>query len=328
MPKITKAEVAANRKPEYEEVFEAAGVEYELTKISLSEVERHKQSQIRLSAANPARIAQYVARYKGGSHDVPPITVYQDGFPGYRVVDANHRVAMFQKLKVEEVWAYVLSGVNEEQSRWIGAALNGLHGVPLSAGEIKAGVEVGLSLDFSPETIARTIGASTSKVNRVIRIKKFDVRAAMYGLVTDGINDTMRSWFVNPAFSDESVFVAAVNLQRDAQMSTDEWINPEHGLIRKLAKAPSEQGRMDILTQARDDRDSAIKAVKLGKVARLSPVLTVRNLLLAGEKAMTTLPLTAWVPQGPTAPEWTTRVMALRDHLNTVLSDVEVLTGE
>lgn len=325
MPKVTKAEVLAHREPHYEAIFEAIDVAYELTRISISEIERHEDSQIRLQKANPSRVAQYVAMFKGGKTDPPPVTVYQDGFAGFRIVDANHRIAMLRKVGVEEVWAYVLTGVTQTQAVWIGAALNGLNGVPLSAGEIKRGVEIGLALDYKPETIARTIGASVSKVNRVIRIKKFEKRASDLGVIVDGINDTMRDKF--SALTDDAVFIAAINLQREAEMSSDEWSSPEYGLLKKLRDAASEKDRVTLLAEARDDREGAIRAVKAGKVPHLSPVLTIRNLLMSAEKAVTGVSMDNWVPQGKNAPEWTGRIESLRDHLNAVLGEIELMSA-
>ena len=264
MVKTTKGAPGADQRDmTYEGIYDAFGVSYSLDYIEIADITRHKESQIRLLDANPSRVNQYLAMFKGGQMP-PPATVYQDGFEGYRMVDANHRVKMMIKAKQTHIWAYVITGIDETMARWLGAALNGIHGLPLSKGEIELGVDTGLKLDYSAETIAKTIGASTSRVNRVIRVRKFNDRAERLGINADKVQPTLRNLF--SGLTDDSVFIKAVELTSDAEMTTDEWSAKDIGLLPKLKLAASEAERLTILQNARDDRETAIRAVKLGRV--------------------------------------------------------------
>lgn len=317
-----------NRNIAYEEIFTAYGVEFEYVReLPLADITRHPESQIRLQAANPTRVMQYVTKIKAGS-EPPPFTVYEDGFEGYRVTDANHRVAAFLHPSVDRAFApaYVLRGISEEMSRWIGAALNGLSGLPLSSGEIEVGIKTGLGLDLKPETIARAIGASPSKVNRIIRINKFNARADALGLLTDGIVDTLRDKF--SSIDDDSVFKAAVELQRDAEMSTAEWTAKDTGVLNLLKQATGEKDRLRVLQDARDARESSIIAVSVGKVSRPSPVVECQNAIIRFEKARLSYPSAMdWVPTGTLAESWAARIVSVRDFLTHVITQYEEIAG-
>jgi hypothetical protein len=329
--KVTKAMIAAARHVPYEEIFDQFGITHELRLVERLDIERHEESQARLQAANPTRVNRYLAQYKAGSVP-PPVTVYEDGFVGLRLIDANHRVKMYEKARVTELWAYVLTGttsgdpITETQARWLGAALNGIHGLPLSTGEIELAVNTGLELGYKPEQIAYTVGANVSKVNRVIRINRFNERATKLGLVTDGIKDTLRDKF--SSLPDDSVFEAAVKLQRDAEMTTDEWDTKDIGLLALIRAASSEPERLRVLTVARTDREAAIKTVKRGATPTPSPVLDCQKAILGFERAMKLHPhATSWVPTGSTAEEWVDRISGVRDFLNGVLATADMILG-
>jgi hypothetical protein len=330
-PKVTKAMVAAARHVPYEEIYESFGIKYELRLVERLDIERHTESQARLQEANPTRVNRYLAQYTAGSVP-PPVTCYEDGFVGLRLIDANHRVKMYEKAKVTELWAYVLTGtedgdpISDTQARWLGAALNGIHGLPLSTGEIELAVTTGLELGYKPETIARTVGANVSKVNRVIRINRFNERAARLGLVTDRIKDTLRDKF--SALPDDSVFEAAVKLQRDAEMTTDEWDTKDIGVLALLRACSSETERLKVLATARTDREESIRRIRHGGVATPSPVLDCQKAIVGFERSMKLHPhASAWVPTGSTAEEWVDRITGIRDFLNGVLVTAEMILG-
>lgn len=329
--RTTKAMIAAARHVQYEEIYESFGFTFELRLVERLDIERHEESQARLQAANPTRVNRYLAQYNAGSVP-PPVTVYEDGFVGLRLIDANHRVKMYEKAKVTELWAYVLTGnesgdpITETQARWLGAALNGIHGLPLSTGEIELAVTTGLSLGYKPETIARTVGANVSKVNRVIRINRFNERASKLGLVTDGIKDTLRDKF--SGLPDDSVFEAAVKLQRDAEMTTGEWDMKEIGLLAQIRAASSEPERLKVLATARTDRETAIRTVRRGATPTPSPVLDCQKAVIGFEKAMKSHPHAAsWVPTGSTAEEWVDRISTVRNFLSGVLATADMIMG-
>lgn len=258
------------RNPISEQVFETHGVEWEyLEKVSLETIVKDLDAQSRQrNTPPPAKVNEYAEAYKGGA-DMPPLVLWEDGEPGYTLLDGNTRRDALVKLGRTDTNAYLVKDLKDGKAEavYISGLFNARQGMPLDKAEIKRAVLSAkkLTVPVSDAALARDFGMKASAIHRLVKASEFDPRAERLGLTPNGIPESSKARLTSLA--DDSVFGEMTKIITDAHLTTGET----GVLLKEVNSKGSEAERLAVITQERQERAEQIANHAKGREASSPP---------------------------------------------------------
>jgi hypothetical protein len=152
------------RNPQAENIFNRWNLSFELTEaFPISEIQDIPGQQVRFRAniANHDVVAEYLEQHKNGAV-FPPLVLAQPG----TIIDGNTRLAMARQAGLTTFPVYMVRVSSLDLAKALGAALNQIGGVRLTADEAyQAAVDMmGENLKFTDTQIAQITGKAAWQV--------------------------------------------------------------------------------------------------------------------------------------------------------------------
>lgn len=179
----TMPKVAFKPSAEIEEWLQSHGVSFTGQRIKIADINirRSLQNQARFQPLDEGLVATYSEAMSAGTR-FPPIVVLDDA-SGYLVLDGNHRVAAAQVAGIDEIDAYVTSGLSERLVSVLTFDANTKHGLPTSPEERKQhAVYLVETAGISQKEAARMLNVGYADLGKSISISRASRRMAALGV--------------------------------------------------------------------------------------------------------------------------------------------------
>jgi ParB-like nuclease domain len=262
---------ADNRRADIEQVLKSHGVKFEYkAMVPLAEIERHRESQSRNRAADPKLVNEYKEKMARGAV-FPPIVVWMDGYQGYGTVDGNTRVEARRKRGESHIDAYIIEVADNNEAIYISAIFNATHGQKLTKDEIRKAV-IAARLTTNPPTaerLAQDYGLPVGTVSRIQNVHRIDEELAAINLDPSLITESAR--YALSRFGDTAVKESLFGLVAESQMPQNEI----RALCKDVQGKGSEMERLQVIADARAERQPQIAAVSAGRAVRKIPSLAM-----------------------------------------------------
>lgn len=202
----------AIRNPQAESIFERWGLDFDFVEaFPIANIQDIEGQQVRFRAniANRDVVAEYLEQHKNGA-SFPPVVLAEPG----TIIDGNTRLAMARQANLETFPVYMVKVSSLDLAKALGAALNQIGGVRLTADEAyQAAVDMmGENLGFTDSQIAQITGKAAWQVKNWRAEKQAEQHALRTG-TTDSLGDVPKTQYKTLAkIVLDAPFAAAVNL--------------------------------------------------------------------------------------------------------------------
>jgi hypothetical protein len=236
MPEIT-------RNAQAESIFNRWGLSFELIEaFPIDKIQDVAGQQVRFRAniANPDVVEEYYQQHQNGS-PFPPIVLAKPG----TMIDGNTRLAMARKAGLAFFPVYMVSVSSLDLAKALGAALNQIGGVRLTADEAyQAAVDMmGENVDFTDTQIAQTTGKAAWQVRNWRAEQEAKRHAQRTNTATnfDTVPKTQHKTLAKVV--QDAPFAAAVKLAGSRRIPN----KAVSAMVDAIVKAPSEDEALGVI---------------------------------------------------------------------------------